>query len=182
VAVPKGATSLKARVTGVGNGAADLDIYLFDCTPPPSATPQPEREKGNKSPEAVPPACTPRAKAATVDSGGMVEVADPQAGRWVVVVDAYSIPAGRTSYTYEDVFTHPSFGTLSTNDVPGPHETGGAWGSTAHIWAAKLPEQPRKLVGQVVVTSGEVRTASGTSILLGFMDIDLGARPKSGNK
>ena len=183
VNVPKGATSLQASVTGVANGDADLDIYLFDCTPPPAPpAPTAEREKGNKSPGAVPPSCTPRAKAATIDAGGIVEVADPQAGRWVVVVDAYSIPGGRTSYSYEDVFTHPSFGMVSTNDVPDQHETGGAWSSTAHIWAARLPEQPRKLVGRVAVSNGDVRTAAGTSIPLGFMDIDLGARPKSGNK
>jgi hypothetical protein len=94
--VPKGATSLLARVGGVGDAHADLDVYLLDCTEPEKAPEEKatELEKGNKAPPAPKPICGTVAKAADVGIDGEVSVSNPKAGRWLVAVDGYSVPDG----------------------------------------------------------------------------------------
>ena len=178
VVVPKGATLLRARIGDISDGGADLDLYLLDCSvpePKPADKVAPEKEKGNKGPAAAPASCAPRAKAAAVTAGGEVEIADPAPGRWVIVVDAYSVPSGRTTYLYADAFTHPRFGALAASDVPDRRDAGAVWSAAAHAWAASLPEAPRTLVGRAIVTSREVRAPNGSPVTLGSLDIALGA-------
>ncbi len=156
VDVPKGATSLIARVQAA-NPRADLDVYLLDCTglkSSPVAAPA-DRMNGGKTPPMPTVPCVPRAKAAGVDSGGEVEVSDPATGTWTIVVDAYSVLGGSVSYEYMDAFTHPRFGTLSVSDIADNRASGSTWTAGAHAWAANLPEAPRKLYGRITVTSRE---------------------------
>lgn len=176
VVVPRGATSLRVRVSDVAAPGADLDLYLMDCTALPRAAspPPPEREAGNKAPSVAPPACPPRGKAATVDSDGEVEVRDPSPGRWVIVVDGYAVPEGGTSYRYLDVFAHPRFGSLAFTEVEEPRPAGARWTTTAHAWVAALPDGGRTLWAQVQVVGREARTAQGTPIPLGVLDLPLG--------
>jgi len=184
VMVPRGATSLRARVGDVAAPGADLDLYLFDCTAQPRAAgpPPPERASGNKAPSVAPPACPPRGKAATVDPDGEVEVRDPAPGRWVIVVDGYVVPEGGTSYRYLDVYTHPRFGSLALTDVEEPRATGARWNTTAHLWAAALPDGGRSLWAQLQVISRDARTAQGAPIPLGSLDLPLGAPAPVGNR
>ena len=153
VIVPRGTTSLRALVSDVADAGSDLDLYLFNCTA--------ER-------------CQLQAKAATVDPNGEVQVLDPTPGRWVIVVDAYDIPSGRTSYSYMDMFTHPRFGSLSTTDVPEKRELGCTWEAAAHAWIASVPEAPRTLQARIVVTSPELRASTGLPVPLGEVDVPLG--------
>jgi hypothetical protein len=176
VIVPKGASSLRARVT-IADTSADLDVYLFDCTvstPPPAY----QRENGGKAPPMPDPTCAPRAKAAGPESGGEVSVAEPKAGRWVVVVDAYSVRGASVGYDYLDMFTHPRFGTIATNDGGDDRSAGSSWTSSAHAWAAAVPDAPRSLVGRIeVAAKGATRTetsAAGTrtiAVPIGAMDL-----------
>jgi hypothetical protein len=182
VIVPKGARSLRARVSDVADVDADLDIYLFDCT---AAARKPveevatERDKGNKAPPMAAPLAEPKAKAATVDREGEVEVLDPAPGRWVIVVDGYRIPGGRTSYTYLDVFTHPQLGALAVSNTSERRESGGQWMTSGHVWIASVPDAPRILMAEIAVTSSEVRTISGSSIGLGRLYLSLGPSAQS---
>ena len=168
ITVPAGATSLRARVADVSDPAADLDIYLLDCTdPPPPAEPpvQKEQERGIKSPLELDPKCGPRAKLDDLFPGGEIEVTHPAPGRWVVVVDAFAVPAGQTTYRYLDVFTHPRFGTVAVSDVPADRGPAGSWTVRGHAWVAESPEAPRRLHARVLVTSAAinqpVRTVEG---------------------
>ena len=194
VNVPQGAASLRARLSEVAEARADLDLYLFDCSAlgkKPEASPAPEREKGNKAPPAPPAPCAPRGKAATVERDGEVEITMPAPGRWVIVVDAYSIPSGRTAYTYLDVFTHPRLGAVVAADSPARRDTGGAWISPAHIWVASQSKesQPegsltgngRSLLARIVVTNPDWRVTgaeliapTGSTATLGSIDLPLG--------
>jgi hypothetical protein len=166
VIVPEGATTIRAKVFDVAAGA-DLDLYLLDCTAPPKRdeTPARELEKGNKAPAAPDPSCAVRAKSDDVDGSGEVELSYPAAGRWVVVVDAFAVPGGRTDYRYLDVFTHPRFGTLAVADSPVSRAPSAAWTVRGSLWIASLPDAPRQLHARVSVTSGTiveaVRTAEG---------------------
>lgn len=178
VIVPKGATSLRAAIGDVAGPGTDLDLYLLDCTAPEEAPPPPavEKEKGNKTPPVSPPRCAPRAKAASVDADGEVEIFDPAPGRWVVVVDGYSVPGDRATYTYADVVTHPRFGALSVADAPDRREAGAGWTAAARAWAAGLPEAARTLVARIIVTSRDAREMNGSPITLGAADVALAGR------
>ena len=168
IIVPKGTQSLRAAIGEVSDPRADLDLYLLDCTEPEKASDpqQPkELEKGNKAPSAPDPLCGPRAKLDGVETDGEVEVAYPAPGRWVVVVDAYAVPGGRTDYRYLDAFTHPRFGTLAVADVGAERPSSTTWTAKANAWMADLPAAPRQIQVRVLVTSGAitqpVRTQEG---------------------
>jgi hypothetical protein len=187
VTVPKAATYLLAAVSGVSDPRADLDVYLLDCTEPEKKSEEKpaEVDKGNKAPPAPSPLCGTAAKAADVGPGGEVGVADPKPGRWVVVVDGYSVPGGPVTYRYVDLFTHPSFGVLAVADVPGERKPSATWTAKANAWAAGLPSAPRRLAGRVIVTSPDVYSVGGrlgqgerSPLALGSSALWLGAPEK----
>jgi hypothetical protein len=177
VTVPKGSNSLRAVLTEAGGSGADLDLYLFDCTVPEEedAEPPVEKDQGNKAPPPPPPSCSPKAKAGTVDGGGVVEVQNPAQGRWVIVVDAFAAPGEGTTYSLLDVFTHPRFGAVAVTDFEDSREPGASWPARAHGWAAALPDGDRSLSARLFVTSREVKTNTGVPIILGTLDLPLGA-------
>jgi hypothetical protein len=102
------------------------------------------------------PLCAVRAKNDEAGSNGEVEFPNPHAGRWVVVVDAYRVPAGHTSYDFHDVFNHPKFGVFAVTDTSSERSTGQAWSAQTHLWNATRPEVPRKLWLHVPITSAGV--------------------------
>jgi hypothetical protein len=163
ITVPEGAVSFYAAVS-VSDPAADVDLYLLDCSVPEEkpAAPAEELEKGNKAPAAPPPLCAPKAKAADVGAGGEVEVASPKPGRWLVVVDGYSVPKGSVEYEVVDLFTHPALGAIAVADRPQPRAPASAWTAPANAWVASLPEPPRRLAGRVVARSPQVTQVGGS--------------------
>jgi hypothetical protein len=188
VVVPKGTSSLLARVAGVGNARADLDVYLLDCTEPEKAPEQkaPEHEKGNKSPMQPPPICGTVAKAADIGPGGEVETFNPKPGRWVVVVDAFTAPGRPTEYEYFDLFTHPSFGSIAASDLPEERASASRWEAKANAWAARLPDPPRQLAARVIATGKDITKPSGrfgqgdkAPIALGSAELWFGAQPST---
>jgi hypothetical protein len=78
---------------------ADLDLSLFDCS---------DEEEG--------------CQAARVDGDPVgderILLMDPEAGRWVVVVDAFDVPEGTTEVAYLDVVLNPAYGAVHTTDLP----------------------------------------------------------------
>jgi hypothetical protein len=162
IVVPKGASSLLARVGGPASARADLDVYLMDCTEPEKPAEKPvEKEKGNKSPMRPPAPCAVVAKAADVAPGGEVEAANPKAGRWVVVVDAFSTPDGPVEYEYTDFLSQPGLGAVAVADLPAERAPSAAWSAKAAAWAAGSPDPPRELAARVVATSPDVTKQLG---------------------
>lgn len=153
IAVPSGTTSLGAQLSS-RNQTADLDIYLLDCSAPPApgALPQ-EKARGNKAPPAPPVPCAARDSAADDTDGGHVEVPEPVAGRWVVVVDAFAVPSGAVEYEYRDFFIHPRFGTLAVTDILEPRDRLQQWTVKANAWVAESPAPPRRVLGRATVTN-----------------------------
>jgi hypothetical protein len=181
VTVPKGASSISARIT-TADTTADLDVYLLDCTGSPPAVAY-QRQDGGKAPPMPDPTCAPRAKAAGPKPGGEVRVTDPKAGRWVVVVDAYSVRGESIAYNYFDTFTDNRFGTIATTDAPDDRPAGAVWTTSAHAWAASLPDAPRSLVGRIeVAAKGATRTETSLAgtrsvpVPIGVLDIVPGGR------
>jgi hypothetical protein len=185
IVVPKGTTSLFARVNGVSDARADLDVYLLDCTEPEKAPEEKpaELEKGNKAPPAPKPTCGTVAKAAGVGPDGEVGVGSPKAGRWVLVVDAYSLNGGPVKYEYVDFLTHPRFGSIAVADPPEERKPSATWTAKANAWVAGLPDPPRQLGARLIASSQDVTTPAGRlgqgaklPLPLGSVDLWFGAQ------
>ena len=152
IAVSAGSTSLRATIGGTSDPAADLDLFVFNCTTGP---------------------CVLAGQSADGDSEESVTIANPAAGNWVVLIDGFAVPAGTTTYNYVDVFVNPAFGSVSVTDANALRPAGSSWvvpgsvtanAAPATVTANAAPAQGRVLLGNV-----EVRT--DTSVLVGSADV-----------
>ncbi len=133
VTVPPGTTSLRARIGNAADSAADLDLYLYNCT---TGT------------------CVLGAVSATSGAEESVTITNPAAGSWVALVDGYAVPSGTTSFDYEDAFASPAYGAISVTDADALRPAGAPWTVTGTVIATALPGAGRVLLGNVnVVTS-----------------------------
>lgn len=145
VTVTAGSTSLRATIGSTSDPAADLDLFVFNCT------------SGS---------CVLAGQSADGDSEESVTIANPAAGTWVVLVDGYSVPAGSTSYKYIDVFTNPAFGSVSVTDANALRPAGASWTVSGTVTANAAPATGRVLFGNVQVrTDTEVLIGSGDVIV-----------------
>jgi hypothetical protein len=139
VVVGAGSTSLRATIGGTSDPAADLDLFLYNCT---SGT------------------CVLAGQSADGDSEESVTIGTPAAGLWRVLVDGYAVPAGSTAYDYVDVFANPAFGSVSVADANAVRPAGATWTVAGSVTASAAPTAGRLLLGNV-----EVRT--DTDVLIG---------------
>jgi len=143
VTVAAGSTSLRATIGGTSDPAADLDLFVFNCT---SGT------------------CVQAGSSADGDSEESVTITNPAAGAWVVLVDGFSVPAGTTTYNYVDVFANPAFGSVSVTDANALRPAGSSWTVPGSVTANAAPAAGRVLLGNV-----QVRT--DTNVLVGSGDV-----------
>jgi len=143
VTIPTGAASLRATIGSPSDPAADLDLYIFNCT---TGT------------------CVQAGSSADSDSDESVTIHNPTAGLWAVLVDAFSVPAGTTTYSYVDVFAHPSFGTVSVIDMNALHPAGAMW-----IVPGTVTVNTPATTGRVLL--GNVQVLTDTNTLLGSGDV-----------
>lgn len=141
--VDPGSTSLRVTIGSTSDPAADLDLYLYNCT------------SG---------ACNLAGQSADGDSEESVTVSNPAAGVWIALIDGYSVPAGTTTYNYVDVFANPAFGSVSVTDANALRPAGSTWTVPGTITANIPPAAGRVLLGSV-----QVRT--DTNILIGSGDV-----------
>ncbi|MEH0841863.1 S8 family serine peptidase [Micromonospora sp. CPCC 205711] len=141
--VTPGSAQLRATIGGTSDPAADLDLFVLNCT---SGT------------------CVEAGKSADGDSEESVTVANPAAGAWKVRVEGYAVPAGSTTYNYIDVFTNPAFGSVSVTDANAARPSGVSWDVPGAVTALVAPGSGRVLYGTV-----QVRT--DTNILIGSGDV-----------
>ena len=144
VIVAAGSTSLRATIGSPSDPAADLDLFVYDCT------------SGN---------CVLRGQSADGDSEESVTITtNVTAGEWRVLVDGYSVPAGTTTYNYVDVFANPAFGLISVTDANALRPAGASWTVPGSVTANAAPAAGRVLLGNV-----EVRTDA--NVLIGSGDV-----------
>ncbi|MBP2474935.1 subtilisin family serine protease [Crossiella equi] len=142
VTVPAGATSFTATIGKTADAAADLDLLVQNCT---SGT------------------CVTAGSSADGDSEESVTVPNPAAGKWRVVVDGYSVPAGSTAYDYVDSFTSAGLGSLQVTDADAVRAPGSSWTVPAKITVAADPGAGRQLRGDLLVqTSAKVTLGQGS--------------------
>lgn len=143
--IPPGTQWLWARVDSPAAGA-DLDLYVFDCTGVacvPNAS-------GGASRDGIGP-----------DSSEWVGIRRPAAGRWVVVVDGFRLPARGVEYEYSDGFVAPQLGGIQTNDTPRQRQTGEPWTTRASVWAADSASAGRTLTAAVQAVSSQFKVHTG---------------------
>ena len=141
--VTAGSTSLRATIGSPSDPAADLDLFVFNCT---TGT------------------CVLAGQSADGDSEESVTIANPAAGTWVILVDGFNVPAGTTTYNYVDVFTNPAFGAVSVTDANALRPSGASWTVPGSVTANSAPASGRVLLGNV-----QVRT--DTNVLVGSGDV-----------
>ncbi len=145
VVVAAGSTSFRATIGSPSDPAADLDLFVFNCT---SGT------------------CVLAGQSADGDSEESVTIANPAAGDWVVLVDGFAVPAGSTTYNYVDVFVNPAFGAVSVTDADALRPAGATWTVPGTVTANAAPASGRVLLGNVQVrTDANVLVGSGDVIV-----------------
>jgi hypothetical protein len=143
VVVTAGSTSLRATIGNPSDPAADLDLFVFNCT------------TGS---------CALAGQSADGDSEESVTIANPAAGTWVVLVDGFAVPTGSTQYDYVDVFVNPAFGSVSVTDANALRPAGSSWTVPGSVTANAAPATGRVLLGNV-----QVRTDA--NVLIGQGDV-----------
>ncbi|MDQ3733520.1 MAG: S8 family serine peptidase [Actinomycetota bacterium] len=143
VTVSAGSTSFRATIGNPSDTAADLDLFVYNCT---TGT------------------CVLAGQAADGDSEESVTIGNPAAGLWVVLVDGYAVPSGSTQYDYVDVFTNSAFGSVSITDANALRPAGSSWTVPGTVTANTAPASGRVLLGSV-----QVRT--DTNVLVGSGDV-----------
>jgi subtilisin family serine protease len=145
VTVTPGSTSLRATIGGTSDPAADLDLFVYNCT---SGT------------------CVLAGQSADGDSEESVTITNPAAGIWLVRVDGFAVPSGSTTYHYVDVFKNPAFGSVAVTDSNASRTAGSSWTVPATVTANSAPTAGRVLLGNVqVATDGNVLVGSGDVIV-----------------
>jgi subtilisin family serine protease len=143
IAVAAGSTSLRVTIGGTSDPAADLDLFVYNCT------------TGS---------CVLAGQSADGDSEESVTIANPAAGTWVSLVDGFSVPAGSTTFNYVDVFVNPAFGSVSVTDSDAVRPANASWTVPGSVTANAAPAAGRSLLGTV-----QVRTDS--NVLVGSGDV-----------
>ena len=143
VTVTAGSTSLRATIGSPSDPAADLDLFVFNCTAGP---------------------CVLAGQSADGDSEESVTIANPAAGTWAVLVDGFAVPAGTTTYDYVDVFANAAFGSVGVTDANALRPAGSTWTVPGTVTANAAPAAGRVLLGNV-----QVRTDANT--LIGSGDV-----------
>jgi hypothetical protein len=145
VTVAPGSTSLRATIGGTSDPAADLDLFVFNCT------------SGS---------CVLAGQNADGDSEESVTINNPTAGVWIVLVDGFAVPAGSTTFNYIDVFTNAAFGSVAVTDANALRAAGSSWVVPGSVTANAAPAAGRVLYGTVrVVTDTNLQVGSGAVIV-----------------
>ena len=146
--IPAGSTSFRATIGSPSDAAADLDLFVYQCSDSSCTT------------------RTLKGQSADGDAEESVTIANPAAGTWQVEVDGFNVPAGTTTYNYVDIFANPALGSVSVTDSNAPRPTGASWTVPGSVTAGAIPETGRVLLGAVnVVTTDGVKVGSNEVVV-----------------
>ncbi|MFJ4406287.1 S8 family serine peptidase [Streptomyces sp. NPDC088910] len=137
-----GASRLDVSIGGTSDTAADLDLYVY------------------RDGVLV-------AQSASGGSDERVSLANPPAGTYTFEVDAYAVPAGTTTYDYEDVYFSDALGTVTVDDtttVNLPH--GASAKVSASLLASAAAPEGRKFFGEVQLLNARGSVAGKGSVII----------------
>jgi subtilisin family serine protease len=149
--VPAGLASLNVSIGNASDLAADLDLFLFNCT---TGT------------------CVQVGAGTTSAANESITINNPTPGQWRAEVDPFGIPSGSTTYTYSDAFTRPTataYGTLTTPaNVATPRAAGATWTFDVTATVNTPAGEGRFLRG-----AAQVRLGSATGPILGSATVEV---------
>ena len=137
VTVPAGASRMDVAIGNTSDSGADLDLAVY---------------RGGAL----------VASDADADSEESVSVANPPAGVYTVEVFGYDVPAGTTTYDYEDVYFDDALGTLAVTSPPLELAAGATGTVTGTITAEQEPGD-RQLFGRLLLTGPDAETVLGSA-------------------
>lgn len=73
-------------------------------------------------------------------------VNNPKPGKWKALIDPFSVPSGRTTCAYMDVFTNPVFGSLSSTAGDSSHPKHAKWTEEIESRVERRPAGGRHLI------------------------------------
>ncbi|HZI48339.1 MAG TPA: S8 family serine peptidase, partial [Pyrinomonadaceae bacterium] len=155
--VPPGTETLRAQINAADFPGTDVDLYLYECTANRCGVYEPllhHNCNGN--------GCELRAFGIGPSANEMVEVVNPNPGKWKVVVDPASLPAGKIECDYLDLFTHQAFGEISSDEKAEPRSAAQSWKETIKVNVNAVPQGERTLVGLINMTSDRADTITYT--------------------
>ena len=125
IAVDSGTTSLRVAVQPTSDSLADLNLYLFDCTTGSCFLWDVDFVHGTRA---------------------ELLVRTPRPGKWKAVIDPARVQGGTTGFTYTEVMTHPSYGTVTIDTTATVRPTGARWIERPTVRAAAAVPTGRELV------------------------------------
>jgi hypothetical protein len=155
--VPPGTETLRAQINAATDPGTDLDLYLYECTPNRCGIYEPllhHNCKGN--------GCELKAFGIGPSANEVVEVANPNPGKWKVVVDPVSLPAGKIQCNYLDLFTHRAFGQISSDQKAQPRAGATSWEEQVKVAVNAVPHGGRNLMALIKMTSDRAETVTYT--------------------
>ena len=130
--VVPGVTRVGASVDAAKEAAADVDLYLFDCTAG---------------------VCTLRDFSAGPGSSEQVAIDSPAPGKWKVIVDPFNASTGSNSFQYKDYVMHPAFGRIEVQNNLKPVAHGAVVTQPVKLKIGAVPVGPRSLEAMLLVVS-----------------------------
>jgi len=146
ISVPPGSESLRAQIRGAKDSAADLDLYLYECTDTRCGVYEPLISHDCKG-----DGCELKAFSIGSSSTEAVEVINPNPGKWKVVIDPVLVPSGKTKFEYMDLFTHPSFGEVRSEEKAVERSSGMNSKAKTAVRVDSVPEGRRYLAAVIQV-------------------------------
>ena len=144
ISVPAGTTSLNVSIGGASDSRADLDLFVYNCVTGTRVLAGAGR---------------------TSSANESVTISSPAPGAWRAVVDPFSIPTGRTTYTYTESLANPAYGsvTVPANSVTA-RAAGASWSFTATGRATAPAGTGRQLRATIRVREGVTGSTLGTAV------------------
>jgi len=137
--VPAGTETLTVKIGAPSDPNADLDLYLYDCS-------------GKE--------CFAVEHGVGSSADEVVTISKPREGKWKALIDPFSIPSGRTTFDYLDVFTNPKFGTLTSSGGPAMREPGAKWTEEVSARVTTAPAGSRYLMGVLGIQGAGVNSVN----------------------
>lgn len=145
VTVPAGASRLDVAIGNTSDLAADLDLFVMF--------------NGALI-----------AYSADGDSEEAVSLTNPTPGVYTIEVEAYSVPAGTTSFDYRDVFYSASLGSVSVPATSVTLTNGATATITGSVTAQVAPAAGRQLFGELAVVTDEGATVGRGNVSIGTVN------------
>ncbi len=155
--VPPGTETLRAQINAPDQPGTDLDLYLYECTANRCGVYEPALHHNCKG-----DGCELKGFSIGPFANEVVEVANPNPGKWKIVIDPASLPTGSIQCDYLDLFTQRAFGEISSDLKVQPRAGAQRWTEQIKMKVNAVPQGERNLMGLIKVISDRAETVGYT--------------------